>query len=138
MSAKWTKLEFANDGKNLLVATTLGHFIVDAFSGKLRTYLVRPNGHTRRLAPGEINNTDTHMVESSGDVSFTQDGRFVVGGSGSENVYVWDTYMMSASKALDPVHTLDFKGTAAVLAFNPRYNFFATADKETVMWAPDL
>lgn len=135
MTAKWTKLEFSNDGKCLLLATKRGHFILDAFSGKLKTYLVRPTGHTGRLAPGE---SSEDVVESSGDVSFSQDGRFVVGGSGSENVYVWDTYMMSGSKLLDPLHTLDFKGCAAVLAFNPRYNFFATADKETVMWAPEL
>lgn len=138
--AKWTKLEFSNDGKCLLVATTLGHFIIDAFSGKLKSYLVRPRGHTDRLAPGESPREDGQgpKVESSGDVCFTQDGRYVVGGSGSDNVYVWDTSMLNATKRLDPLHTLDFKGTAAVVAFNPRYNFFASADKEVVMWAPDL
>lgn len=138
--AKWTKIEFSNDGKCLLVATTMGHFIVDAFSGKLKSYLVRPKGHTDRLAPGEAPKEDGYgpKIESSGDVCFTQDGRYVVGGSGSENVYVWDTSMMNESKRLDSLHTLDFQGTAAVLAFNPRYNFFASADKDVVMWAPDL
>ena len=29
------------------------------------------------------------------------------------------------------------KSEAAVLAFNPRYNFFAAADKEVVFWVPD-
>lgn len=139
MEAKWTKLEFSNDGKSLLVATTFGHFIIDAFSGKLKSYLVR-GPHTNRLAPGEHAREDGHCpkVETSGDAAFTQDGRYVLGGAGPENVYVWDTQLLSESKRLDPIHTLDFKGQAAVLAVNPRYNFFATADKEVVMWAPDL
>lgn len=139
IDAKWTKLEFSNDGKSLLVGTTFGHFVIDAFSGKLKNYLMR-GPHTNRLAPGERPREDGHgpKVESSGDVCFSQDGRYVLGGAGSENVYVWDVGRLHETKRITHMHTLDFKGQAAVVAMNPRYNFFASADKELVMWAPDL
>jgi COMPASS component SWD2 len=144
----WTKLEFSNDGKSLLLGTKgSGHFLFDAFDGTLKAYLHRPSGPTRRLAvdegsrpnasngAGSLTGSD---VGSSGECTFTPDGRFVLSGSAGKDVFVWDTMgKAGAGKVLEPTHTLPDKREAAVLAFNPRYNFFATADQELLFWVPD-
>jgi COMPASS component SWD2 len=65
---EFTKLEFSNDGKSILVGTTGGvHYILDAFAGEIK---VRLNEHVASNLPGP----------SSGDVCFTPDGRYVIGG----------------------------------------------------------
>lgn len=143
----WTKLEFSNDGKTILVGTKgRGHFLLDAFQGNLKAYLRRPAGGTRRLAPGEnlaANGaapapTDPGAFESSGDCCFAPDGRYVLSGGAKQDVLVWDTLKHPAeNKVLDPTWTLPDKREAAVLAFNPRFNFFATADQDLVLWLPD-
>ncbi|KAL6821978.1 WD40-repeat-containing domain protein [Trichoderma sp. SZMC 28015] len=143
----WTKLEFSNDGKTILVGTKgRGHFLLDAFQGNLKAYLRRPAGGTRRLAPGEnlaANGaapapTDPSAFESSGDCCFAPDGRYVLSGGAKQDVLVWDTLKQPAeNKVLDPTWTLPDKREAAVLAFNPRFNFFATADQDLVLWLPD-
>ncbi|KAK8117547.1 uncharacterized protein PG998_005828 [Apiospora kogelbergensis] len=141
----WTKLEFSNDGKNILLGTNGGgHFLLDSFKGNMRAYLRKPEGGSSRLAPGEDRATNggsssSTTVESSGDVCFTSDGRYVIGGSGG-SVVVWDTLgQVDGDKALDPIHKLDNdKRRAAVVAWSPRHNFFATADQDLVMWLPHL
>lgn len=143
----WTKLEFSNDGKSILVGTKgRGHFLLDAFQGNLKAHLRRPAGGTHRLAAGETlpSNgagpaaTDPSAFESSGDCCFAPDGRYVLSGGSKQDVLVWDTLKQpSESKVLDPTWTLPDKREAAVLAFNPRFNFFATADQDLVLWLPD-
>ena len=61
----------------------------------------------------------------------------MVSGSRKENVLVWDTLASAQSKDLKPSHELEYKGDSAIMAFNPRYNLFATADKVVVLWVPD-
>ena len=126
-----------------------------------------PSGPSNRIAPGElppsgeaVNSplSSSGPMETSGDCGFTPDGRFVVGGAGTAtqragNVLVWDTLPASAPatiagagdpaaappKVLDPVHVLDdARREAAVLAVNPRFNFFASADQDLVFWTPDF
>ncbi|KPM46192.1 hypothetical protein AK830_g325 [Neonectria ditissima] len=136
----WTKLEFSNDGKSLLLGTRgNGHFLLDAFEGTLKSYLHKPSGGTRRLAIGETSGTgsDSTSVESSGECCFAPDGRYVLSGS-RKDVLVWDTLASPGdNKMLEPLCTLPDKREAAVLAFNPRYNFFATADQDLLFWVPD-
>ncbi|POR37122.1 WD repeat-containing protein 82 [Tolypocladium paradoxum] len=141
----WTKLEFSNDGKSLLVGTKgSGHFLLDAFEGSLKANLHKPLGGTRRQAPGEaaamVNGSampDPTSFDSSGDCCFAPDGRFVISGS-KQDVLVWDTLTPPPeNKILDPAWTLPDKREAAVVAFNPRFNFFATADQDLVFWLPD-
>ncbi|KAK1457040.1 WD repeat domain-containing protein [Colletotrichum melonis] len=143
----WTKLEFSNDGKHILVGTRgPGHFILDAFDGSLKAYLRKPEGGTRRLAAGETSSTingsmpktDQPTIESSGDCCFSVDGRYVLSG-GPKDVLVWDilTPPQNENKTLDATWVLEEKREAAVLAFNPRYNFFATADQDVMFWVPD-
>ncbi|KAF6836025.1 WD repeat-containing protein [Colletotrichum plurivorum] len=143
----WTKLEFSNDGKHILVGTRgSGHFLLDAFDGSLKAFLRKPEGGTRRTAAGETttNNVngapkaDQASIESSGDCCFSVDGRYVLSGS-KKDVLVWDTLTppQNEAKAINPNWTLEDKREASVIAFNPRYNFFATADQEVVFWLPD-
>lgn len=138
----WTKLEFSNDGKSLLLGTRgAGHFLFDAFDGTLRAYLRRSGGPTRRLAVGEGGMSaasSSGEYESSGDCCFAPDGRFVVSG-GRQDVAVWDTLRAptTSDKSLEPMCTLPDKREAAVVGFNPRFNFFATADTDLLFWLPD-
>lgn len=141
----WNKLEFSNDGKSLLIGTTgLGHFLLDAFDGKLRAYLSRPRGGPARLAPGEQNRSTSAglpskpRAESSGDVVFSPDGRYVLSGQKGKDVLVWDTQQAGTENNLKVVHELECKTEAGVLEFNPRYNMFASGDKEVIFWVPDL
>lgn len=136
----WNKLAFSNDGKSLLLGTAgEGHFLIDAFEGGLRSWLVREKGGPKRLAAGAHNLEDTEepLAETSGDACFTPDGRYVLSGRRGGNVLVWDTLAISLSKKIYPIHELEIKSEAGVLAFNPRYNFFASGDKEVVFWVPD-
>lgn len=136
----WNKLEFSNDGKSLLVGTTGGgHFLLDAFDGSLKAWLSRPNKNIgpNRLAPGNEKSDDKPKAETSGDAMFTPDGRFVISGQSKENVLVWDTMSTNKDLCLLPIHEFDRKSEAAVMAYNPRYNIFASADKELVLWLPD-
>jgi len=140
----WNKLEFSNDGKSLLVGTTgHAHFLLDAFSGELKAALQRDRGGSKRLGAGEHNNdpadplSSDFLQPSTGDCCFTPDGRYVISGSRRENVLVWDTLYLTSGKMNKPIQEFEYKGDSAVVACNPRYNFFATGDREVVFWVPD-
>src|SRR5271169_2367450 len=65
---EFSKLEFSNDGKSILIGTTGGvHYVLDAFAGGIKARLI---DHTANTLAGL----------SSGDVCFTSDGRYVIGG----------------------------------------------------------
>lgn len=65
---EFSRLEFSNDGKSILVGTTGGvHYILDAFAGAIKARLINHNANT----PSGL---------TSGDVCFTPDGRYVIGG----------------------------------------------------------
>lgn len=134
----WTTLEFSNDGNLLLLGTTgNGHFLLDAFDGTLKAYLRKPAGGTGRPAPGDVSSSSPSSIDSSGDCCFTPDGRFVISGA-AKDVLVWDARgTPDQHGVLEPAHILQDKNTAAVVAFNPRYNFFATANQELLFWLPD-
>ncbi|KAK4193583.1 WD40-repeat-containing domain protein [Podospora australis] len=132
----WTKLEFSNDGKHILLGSRSGgHFLLDAFDGGLKSYLKKPNGGTRRQAPGE---SEVGGIEScTGECCFAPDGRFVISG-GKSDLLVWDTLIFpDDNKVLEPTHVLEEKREAAVVAYNPRYNMIATADQDLMFWLPD-
>ena len=131
----WTKLEFSNDGKHLLLGTRGdGHFLLDSFDGSLKAYLRKPGVGTSRLAAGE---TDGGNAEGSGECCFAPDGRYVLSGAKSD-LLVWDILKGPGSnKVLDPEHVLEEKRETAVVAYNPRYNMIATADQDLMFWLPD-
>jgi COMPASS component SWD2 len=146
----WTKLEFSNDGKNLLVGTnnTLGHLLLDAFSGDLRALLTRPpqylplNAQSLRAAPWDpiTRGHATAQPPGQGDVCFSADGRYVVGGSGGErDAVVWDVQgaVDEETRRLEVMKELSWKGKVGVAEWNPRYNLLATADRGVTLWLPE-
>lgn len=132
----WTRLEFSNDGKYLLVGTDYhGHFVLDAFDGSVQAFLAGKNGSPGRAAPVST----TGKPVGQGDVCFSPDGRYVIGGAGDQaDLLVWDMQQSPDSNLfLQPLSRLSNRGRAAVVDYNPRYNMIATADKETVLWLPE-
>ncbi|CAF9908010.1 member of Set1p complex, histone methyl transferase [Imshaugia aleurites] len=133
----WTRLEFSNDGKSLLLASNhpQGHLLLDAFDGTLRAHCKRSHAPTNmRAAPGAPG------ALGQGDVCFSADGRYLIGGSGGErDAIVWDTQgqVEVETKEIKPMCGLPCKGRASVVEWNPRYNMCATADREVVFWLPD-
>lgn len=135
----WTGIEFSNNGKYLLVSTNgPGHYLIDAFSGELMRYLHRPSGSATRPAPGDPL-TEDNSCYLQADASFSPDGQFVVGGNGGQTgLLVWDTREKeSGDKVLEPTCDLPGPKPAAVVAYNPRLNLVASADREVMMWLPD-
>ncbi|KAH8725940.1 WD40-repeat-containing domain protein [Phaeosphaeriaceae sp. PMI808] len=143
---EWSKVEFTNDGKNLLLATNgSGHFILDAFSGELTHFCYRKSGSSGRLSAGasrpshgnNIANGSVPVV-GQGDACVTPDGQYLVGGSADEGLLVWDISQPSTpNNILEPMEKLPGHGKSAIVGFNPRTNLLATADKELLLWQPD-
>ena len=152
ITKNWTKLEFSNDGKSLLIGTTSGgHFVLDAFDGKLKSFLKRKQPGPYRLAPGEKAEDEPQQngvsrdkyskkQETSGDCCFSPDGRFVLsanGGGGRDGggVSVYDIYEKAdrETKILDAVYELESSGKEGcdIVEFNPRWQMFA--DRKSVV-----
>ncbi|KAF2666974.1 WD repeat-containing protein 82 [Microthyrium microscopicum] len=136
----WTSLSFSNDGKSIMLGTSgAGHFVLDGFEGSLRHFLKR-RGPSQRRAPGELGSTAT---PGQGDVCFSPDGQFVLGGSGSDDgVSVWDIRGADdPERELKPVAQLPFpdakKDRVEIAVYNPRFNMLCTADRAVSMWVPD-
>ena len=129
----WTGIEFSNHGKFVLISTNgPGHYLIDAFSGELILYLHRPSHN-----PTTTTNTDTTSIQS--DTVLTPDGRYVIGGHSAPGLLVWDTTEkpVGKDKVLVPTAELPSLKSAAVVAYNPRFNLVASAEREAVLWVPD-
>ena len=137
----WSKIEFSNDGKSLVVATNgPGHFVLDAFEGHLKHFCVRKGGRSERRAPGE---TSTSRAAGQGDVCFSPDGQFLIGGSGlDDGLIAWDVHSSSSSDMVLP-HFIEMPvpsqahGRVEVIGYNQRSNLICTADKDLMLWMPD-
>lgn len=135
----WTKLEFSNDGKFLMLGTDYhGHYILDAYDGTVKAFLTGKGGASGRASP--VSTTGKPLGQ--GDACFTPDGRFVIGGNGDQqDVLVWDLNDVREGQqdnvALQPTAKLPHRGRTALIEYNPRYNMIATADKDIVFWLPD-
>ncbi|KAL5119924.1 hypothetical protein ACEQ8H_002022 [Pleosporales sp. CAS-2024a] len=144
---EWTKIEFTNDGKNLLLATNgTGHFILDAFSGDITHFCYRKAGPSGRLSAGAttlnhgagMSNGHTPVV-GQGDVCLSPDGRYLIGGSSDEGLLVWDISQPSApNNSLEPTEKLPGHGKSAIVGYNPKMNLMASADKDLYLWQPDF
>jgi COMPASS component SWD2 len=134
----WTKLEFSNDGKSLVLGTDHGgHFVLDAFDGKVKAFLRRDYGATGRKAPG----SRASVPLGQGDICLSPDGRYVLGYSGKNDMAVWDLNKEADVDdrnrfMLDPLTLLPFRQKSPIVQCNPKYNMIATADKEVVFWLP--
>ncbi|KAI4272439.1 MAG: hypothetical protein L6R38_006602 [Xanthoria sp. 2 TBL-2021] len=142
---EWTKLEFSNDGKSLLVTTNhvQGHLLLDAFNGELKAHLPRPYQPTWGILRSAPSITPSKSPLGQGDTSISPDGRYVVGSSGADrDAVVWDTQGRVSKegerKVIRPMCSLPCdRGKGAVTLWNHRYNMMATADTEVIMWLPD-
>ena len=132
----WTRLEFSNDGKSMLLGTDYhGHFLLDAFEGGVKSFLIGRSGVTGRAAP--VSSSGKPLGQ--GDCTFSQDGRYVLGGAGDQpDVLVWDTQEESDERGyLSPLTRLSGKGMrGVVVGVNPRWNMFASADSKVAFWVP--
>jgi COMPASS component SWD2 len=132
----WTRLEFSNDGKYLMVGTDYhGHFVLDAFDGTLKAFLAGKSGASGRAAP--VSTTGKPLGQ--GDACFSPDGRYVIGGNGEQHgMLVWDLGQVGGGDlTLQPSARLSAPSCAAMVEYNPRYNMIASADKEIIFYAPD-
>ena len=130
----WTTLEFSNDGKHLLLGTDYhGHFLLDAFDGIFRSFLVGKSGSTGRAAPVSTSGKPL----GQGDACFTQDGRYVIGSTGDQSdILIWDSQAAVGGRQ-EPLTRPTSRGIkTAVVQCNPRYNMIATADRKVCMWLP--
>jgi COMPASS component SWD2 len=136
----WTKIEFSNDGRNILLATNsgAGHFILDAFDGYLRWFCsaIRGEGPSGRASPSE-----KEGVAGQGDTCFSPDGRYLLGGCSKNEVLVWDLQRPEPRegerRVLEPLAELPGQGRGAVVGYNPRYNLLVSGDKDLIFWIPD-
>jgi COMPASS component SWD2 len=142
--AQWTKIEFTNDGKSLVVATNAnGHFVLDAFSGDITHFCYRKAGSSGRLAPGasppHASTLNGHTpAAGQGDVCLTPDGQYLIGGSSEEGLLVWDiSKPPTPNNILEPIEKLPGHGRSAIVGYNPRTNLLASADKDLLLWQPD-
>ncbi len=143
---EWTKLEFTNDGKNLVIGTNgSGHFVIDAFTGDMQHFCYRKGGSSGRLAP--VASKPNHSTGTTngntpangqGDVCVTPDGQYLIGGSGDDGLLVWDISKPSTpNNVLEPMEKLPCQGKGAIVGYNPRTNLLASADKDFLLWQPD-
>lgn len=134
----WTKIEFSNDGKSLLIGTNgPGHYVLDAFEGKLQHYCLRSGSQlgSGRRAPGDYPSV---APLGQGDVCFTPDGQYVVGGGGDDGLNVWDVHSQPApDNVLRSAMDLPGMGKAAIVGYNHRMNLMISADKDLLVWLPD-
>jgi COMPASS component SWD2 len=139
----WSKIELSNDGKSLLVGTTgAGHFVLDAFEGGLTHFLPRKGGRSERRVPGEA---VQGRPAGAGDVCFSPDGRYVIGGSGgNDGLVVWDTHQEAGRDKVAEIFTecptpstAGVNGRCEIVGYNPRSNLICTADKDFMIWLPD-
>lgn len=160
--AGWSRVEFGNDGRLLLVAGEgdRASVLLDAAGGELLGSLALPKGVVLREKAGRRSTGDYGDAKSkalgepptsSGSITFAPDGRHLIGGSGSKDIYVWDTASIQppdgsqtpdsgvqAHRPLEPVKRLEGSQSAgAVVTFNPRLHAFATADREVMIWSPE-
>ncbi|KAK9458791.1 WD40-repeat-containing domain protein [Lipomyces oligophaga] len=128
----WSKIEFSNDGKKILVSTySPAHYILDAFSGQVMMKLLGASGYSMPTGPD-----GSRLFESSGDTCFSPDGRFVFAGS-KDKVIVWDLLAPVREGALRPIAALDSPSPVNNILFNPRNMMLATSDENLVFWLPD-
>ncbi|KAF2190267.1 WD repeat-containing protein-like protein [Zopfia rhizophila CBS 207.26] len=153
----WTKMEFTNDGKHLVIGTTgSGHFVLDAFSGDISHFCYRKFGHSGRLAPGQSppskDGNTTHGTAPAvgqGDLCVTPDGQYLVGGSGEDGLLVWDISKPPAeNNFLEHTEILPVEDKeqaqnkalgqdrGAIVGYNPRTNLLASADRDLLLWQP--
>ncbi|MCJ1311164.1 member of Set1p complex, histone methyl transferase [Agyrium rufum] len=139
----WTKMEFSNDGTTILVGTNspIGHFLISAFDGSLRAFLVRSS--TCQVTDlSEIRSASYGPepgAQAQGALTFSADGRYVIGSGSESEAVIWDLQgdINFDDSTIVPIGYLPHNRRVGIVEWNPRYNMLASAEKEVVMWLPD-
>lgn len=132
----WTRLEFSNDGKSLLLGTDYhGHYVLDAYDGSVKAFLAGKSGASGRAAPVSTSGKPL----GQGDACFSPDGRYVVGGNGDQpDMLIWDiSQATETDPTVQPTVKLPYSKSTTMVEWNPRYNMIASADQEIVFWVPE-
>lgn len=137
----WTKLEFSNNGKLLLISTDCGeHYVVDAFLGQLLT--------TLGSSTSETNHCMKFKYPYTGSSCFTPCGKMIMVGTSSQSIQLYDLTNFKCTDGLahivregdNPSHLPYFKalkstqGIPKIVAFNPKLLVFASADNTVALW----
>eukprot|EP00842_Homolaphlyctis_polyrhiza_P005511 jgi/Hompol1/5961/HPOL_004780-RA len=109
---EWSQMSFSLDGKYILISTKANTmYLVDAFRGDV---VHRLTGHLNQMG-------------LSFEASFTPDGAYVICGSQDGRIHCWD---VATGKHLSALEW--HQEPPKVVAFNPRYLMFASADTNLV------
>lgn len=123
--AQWISLEFSTNEQHILLGTDYGyHYILDAFEG---TILKRLTGH--EPLPNRKSLTTCRPI------CFSMDGNFVLAGSGSKQITVWDIAGSHYSE-VEPSVYLNSPSAGQVIACNPELYLLATGEHELNFWLP--
>ncbi|KAK6456740.1 member of Set1p complex, histone methyl transferase [Scheffersomyces xylosifermentans] len=143
----WSKLEFSNNGKLLLIATDSSeHYILDSFSGQLLT-TVNVGDKSSRYDGKWM----TFKYPSAASTTFTPCGKFLLVGSPNSTVSVFELNSLrtsdgnshSVTSSDNPTYLKPSKviptqsGIPKIIAFDPKLLTFATADNTVTMWSPN-
>ncbi|PRP79162.1 hypothetical protein PROFUN_09335 [Planoprotostelium fungivorum] len=115
LSFDWTRIEFSNDGKMMLLSTSNQIILIlNAYNGDVMQTL---------RAPGVL----------ADEATFTPDGQFVLCGSLDGTIYCW------SSSSGQILHQWK-QGTKGVgpIRWNPMTMMFASADTSLYFWLPDV
>ncbi|TIA87137.1 hypothetical protein E3P99_03367 [Wallemia hederae] len=127
-----TCIKFSSDGMYMLVGTNSPHhYILNSYTGQIYYRLA---GHETFASV----NTQRDML------SWSPDGKFIVGGSKNGKIHIWDVPKFEEDKekhisTLMPIYSTDNhnKAPSKIVAFNPRVVMLATAAaSELDFWLP--
>ncbi|SCU95734.1 LAMI_0F03532g1_1 [Lachancea mirantina] len=125
---QWTKMEFSNDGKYLLLASSAGkQVILDAFDGSQLFELTGTKPFPLR------------EFMDAGSACFTPDGRFTLGTDYAGRIALWNHSDSISGRNLKPTGSIQaVPGSCPrTIAFNPKYSMFITADENVDFYVFD-
>lgn len=126
--SQWTKMEFSNDGKYLLLGSTAGkQVILDAFDGTQLFELVGTKPFPLR-----------EFIDG-GSACFTPDGHYTLGTDYDGKVAVWNHAGSVSLRTLKPQGYISAPPNTCprTIAFNPKYSMFVTADESVEFYVYD-
>ncbi|CEP62195.1 WD-repeat containing protein SWD2 LALA0_S04e10000g [Lachancea lanzarotensis] len=125
---QWNKLEFSNDGKYILLASSAGkQIILDAFDG---SQLFELSG-TKPFPLREF--------MDAGSACFTPDGSFTLGTDYAGKIAIYNHSESVSGKTLKPCASITAAPDSCprTIAFNPKYSMFVTADESVDLYVFD-
>ncbi|SCW00859.1 LAFE_0C13586g1_1 [Lachancea fermentati] len=125
---QWSKIEFSNDGKYILLSSSAGkNMILDAFDGSKLFELVG----TRPFPLREF--------MDAGSACFTPDGQYTLGTDYSGKIALWNHAESISGRSLKPIGSIPSvsESSPRTIAFNPKYSMFVTADENVDFYVYD-